>query len=154
MTKYSTHVDNQMQFCSSKASIGYIFEKRATSNRCITLMTSDETADTNQQILRDGIAWAKREFEEERDRILNSIPESYKSMFGQIGFVKWRGKVDYPVLILNPYCVPTDPARNQWISMYKKVRLSLYAYSSWHSIALPLTIGTYKRTNSYRNKND
>jgi hypothetical protein len=74
-----------------------------------------------EQILLDGKAWAKKEFEEERDRILNSLPESYKSLFGQIGFVKW-GKVEYPALILNPYYIPPGPVRNQWISMYKKVR--------------------------------
>jgi hypothetical protein len=42
-------------------------------------------------------------------------------MFGQIGFVKW-GKGDHPVLILNPYYIPPGPVRDQWISMYKKVR--------------------------------
>jgi hypothetical protein len=97
--------------------------------------STDEESDADpEQILRDGIAWAKKEFEEERDQILNSIPESYKSMFGQIGFVNW-GKLPYPVLILNPYNIPPGPVRNQWISMFKKVRAFLtdfccYAYIS------------------------
>jgi hypothetical protein len=76
---------------------------------------------TSKQIFQDDMARAKKEFEEERDRTLKSIPKSYKSMFGQIGFVKW-GKVDYPVLILNPYNISPGPVRNQWLSMYKKVR--------------------------------
>jgi hypothetical protein len=81
----------------------------------------DESCADPEQILRDEKEKAKKDFEEERDRILNSIPESYKSMFGQIGFVTW-GKVPYPVLIVNPYNTPPGHIRNQWISMFKKVR--------------------------------
>jgi len=50
-----------------------------------------------------------------------AIPDSTKSLYGQIGFSKWNGEV-LPVLILGPNDVCLD-RRNEWIDMDDKVRL-------------------------------
>ena len=77
-------------------------------------------ADTTD--LEDKKKIAKRIFEQEKEEILNSIPENYRNKFGQIGFTKW-GKCLLPILILNPYDVPPGEVRGKWLTMYEKVRL-------------------------------
>lgn len=64
---------------------------------------------------------AKKDFEEERDQVLQTIPSSYSKMFGQIGFGAWSKTSLLPVLILNPYHVPPGEVRNQWLHMFEKV---------------------------------
>ena len=74
-----------------------------------------------EKLLQRGRSYAKEEFEETRDGILQSIPDDYKSMFGQIGFTKWN-KVVIPVLIMNPFHVPPGHFRETWLAMHEKVR--------------------------------
>jgi hypothetical protein len=75
----------------------------------------NESSDSKEQSLREA-------FEEERDEILKQLPDTYKSMFGRIGFAKWSG-MTLPVLILNPYHVPPYPVRQQWFKQYENVSL-------------------------------
>jgi hypothetical protein len=63
---------------------------------------------------------AQKKFEEERDAVLASIPESYRALFGQIGFYPWSKSL-LPVLIVSPYDVPPSPVRKQWLEMFNKV---------------------------------
>lgn len=84
---------------------------------------------TAEQIERlEGILAVEKEetkkiFEIERAEILESLPESVKRLFGQIGFAKF-GKHVYGVLVLNPYDVPPGNARFEWLDTYQKVCFS------------------------------
>jgi hypothetical protein len=66
---------------------------------------------------------AQKKFEEERDAVLASIPESYRALFGQIGFYPWSKSL-LPVLIVSPFDVPPSPVRKQWLEMFNKVSFS------------------------------
>jgi hypothetical protein len=74
-----------------------------------------------EKTLEDGRADAKKEFEEERMKVFDTLSESYKKMFGQIVFAKWR-KESLPALILSPYNVPPGTVRNMWMDKFEKVR--------------------------------
>ena len=78
---------------------------------------------SNKRAERNGMRRAemRRAFEAERDEILSIIPDEYRDMFGQIGFTKW-GKGLIPVVILNPYHLPNNCVRNQWLAMFEKLR--------------------------------
>lgn len=75
-----------------------------------------------EKALEEGRAEAKREFEEERARVLDSLSESYRNMIGQIVFAKWK-KESLPALILSPFSVPPGPVRTLWMNKFEKVRL-------------------------------
>jgi glucan-binding YG repeat protein len=68
-------------------------------------------------------AVAKKEFEEEKARILAEVPEQHKSKWGQVGFARW-GKEWLPCLIMGPYNVgPTSTMREQWMQMFENLRI-------------------------------
>ena len=96
--------------------------KRLTKRR---KSSSSHTEEQKRRHLKDGLLDAKKNFEEERDAYLERCPKSHKDKFGQIGFCKWGGKYYFPILFVNPYHVPENPIRRQWISKLEKVSDSL-----------------------------
>lgn len=62
----------------------------------------------------------RREFEEERDSILDQVPSYNKKMFNQVGWAKWS-KSMLPAMILSPYSVPPGDIRDQWMKMFQNV---------------------------------
>lgn len=62
----------------------------------------------------------RKGFEEERDAILEEVPEFNKKMFKQVGFAKWS-KSYLPAMSLNPFSVPPGDIREQWMKMYHNV---------------------------------
>jgi hypothetical protein len=80
---------------------------------------------------------AQKKFEDERDAVLASIPESYRALFGQIGFYPWSKSL-LPVLIVSPYDVPPEPVRKQWLEMFNKVSFNatLWIFDRWVRCAL------------------
>lgn len=62
----------------------------------------------------------KKEFEEEKARVLADLPEEYKSRWGQCGFAKW-GKVWLPCLFVSPYNVGGSELRDKWMQMFENV---------------------------------
>ena len=64
----------------------------------------------------------KKDFEKERNEILEAMPDDYKAMLGQIGFAKWSKNL-VPVLILSPFDLPpgVGSVREQWMHMYEKL---------------------------------
>ena len=56
-------------------------------------------------------------FETKRDEIMNSLPEEYKARFLEVGYAA-HGKVDYPVLVMNPFDVPPGEGREIWMRRY------------------------------------
>jgi hypothetical protein len=80
-----------------------------------------ETNQMNESVDPEKRSRALREaFEEERDESLRQLTDTYKSMFGRIGFAKWS-TMTLPVLILNPYHVPPYPVRQQWFQQLDNV---------------------------------
>jgi hypothetical protein len=81
-----------------------------------------------KKLLQDVKKDAKLQFEADRKAVLESLPDSVKQLFGQIGFAKWgREKVYFPVLILSPFDVPPGDARALWLQKYKAVSISVVA---------------------------
>jgi len=78
----------------------------------------------NHELLQWAIAKAREEFEQEKQEILDSVPKSYKDHFNEIVLVKWGKATFLPGLILNPYDVPPEPVRSDWLKMLKNVSLS------------------------------
>ena len=93
-------------------------KKRADTNT-----DSDAKAKKLEKALREGRADAKMEFESQRSDIYNALSPSYKQMFGQIVFAKWK-KIYLPALILSPYSVPPGPVRTMWMDKFEKVTCS------------------------------
>jgi hypothetical protein len=58
------------------------------------------------------------DFAAHRKEVLGRVPEDYKNMFGQVGFVKW-GETVLAALIVSPYSVPTGDGspRENWLEM-------------------------------------
>jgi hypothetical protein len=83
-----------------------------------------------EKALEEGRAEAKREFEEERARVMDTLSESYRNMIGQIVFAKWK-KESLPALILSPFSVPPGPVRTLWMNKFEKVKLSFVAVCSF-----------------------
>ncbi len=54
--------------------------------------------------------------------MLDRVPEDYKKMFGQLGFIGW-GQDVLPALIVSPYSVPMGEGspREKWFKMLSKV---------------------------------
>ena len=75
------------------------------------------------RLLQRAVAIAKEEFEREKQEIFNSVPNSYKDHFNEIVLVKWGKSTVLPGLILNPYDVPPEPVRSDWLKMLKNVSL-------------------------------
>lgn len=65
----------------------------------------------------------KKEFEKKRSEVLAALPETYKSLFGRVGFAKTNyGNEWLPCLFLGPYDVPpTSPMRQLWMEMFDKL---------------------------------
>jgi hypothetical protein len=86
---------------------------------------NNHDSDTRQKFLEkallEGRVEAKREFELQRTNIFDTLSDSYKRMFGQIVFAKWKTKF-LPALILSPYHVPPGVVRTMWMDKYEKVR--------------------------------
>jgi hypothetical protein len=61
----------------------------------------------------------KAEFEKERDKVLEDIPEATKQWFGQVCFAKWN-KGYLPALVLSPFHL-APPIRVDWLEMFDKV---------------------------------
>jgi hypothetical protein len=74
--------------------------------------------------LHDGREYARKEFEEQRTIIYDTLSPSYKQMFGQIIFAKWK-KTYVPALVLSPYCVPPGQVRKMWMDKLEKVRAAI-----------------------------
>jgi len=72
---------------------------------------------SDSELLKKAKMDAKREFEERRDAILARVPEEYKQMFHQIGFVKWKKEL-VPCLILSPYDILTSDMRKSCIKVF------------------------------------
>ena len=95
------------------------------------LTTKKKSADTNadssakaerlEKALSEGRADAKEEFESHRSDIYDVLSASYKQMFGQIIFAKWK-KIYLPALVLSPYSVPPGPVRTMWMDKFEKVK--------------------------------
>lgn len=62
----------------------------------------------------------KIEFEREKRRVLESLPEEYKARFGEIAYQRYRQEI-FPVLILNPYDAH-EVTRNILLEAMKAVR--------------------------------
>jgi hypothetical protein len=62
------------------------------------------------------------DFVARRKEVLDRVPEDYKNMFGQVGFVKW-GESTLAALIVSPYSVPTGEgsSREKWLNMLDSV---------------------------------
>jgi len=90
---------------------------KKTSKKRQQRKTLDEK---KQRILEGAIHDAKKEFEKLKAETLSAIPETYKSMFGQIGFTKWKKEM-IPVLILSPFDVSPGPVRDGWLQMFERV---------------------------------
>jgi hypothetical protein len=60
----------------------------------------------------------KATFEAQRKKVLDRVPEDYKNMFGQAGFIGW-GQAVLPALIVSPYSVPRGigSPREKWLKM-------------------------------------
>jgi hypothetical protein len=60
----------------------------------------------------------KATFEAQRKIVLDRVPEDYKNMFGQTGFIGW-GQAVLPALIVSPYSVPRGigSPREKWLKM-------------------------------------
>jgi hypothetical protein len=65
---------------------------------------------------------AKAKFEAKRKIVLDRVPEDYKKMFGQLGFIGW-GQAVLPAIIMSPYDVPMGEGspREKWLIMFSKV---------------------------------
>ena len=74
-----------------------------------------------EKTLHDGRADAKDEFELQKAEVYNTLSGSYKQMFGQIIFAKWK-KMYLPALVLSPYSVPPGLVRTMWMDKFEKVR--------------------------------
>jgi hypothetical protein len=78
------------------------------------------------QHIRENEEAARRRNEEllaaQRKRVLDRVPEDYKKMFGQLGFIGW-GQDVLPALIVSPYSVPMGEGspREKWFKMLSKV---------------------------------
>ena len=73
-----------------------------------------------EKLLEEARKDGKRIFEEEKAKVLSQIPFSVKNAFGMIGFVTWN-KSRRPVLALNPYHVPPEPVRSQYLARLSTV---------------------------------
>lgn len=70
----------------------------------------------------------KADFEAEKEKIINSIDNSYKELFGKIAFCRSKKDPFRPVLILSPYSVPPS-LRENWLTMFKTVsELTLFIF--------------------------
>lgn len=98
-------------------------DKEDTDDEIIISRNHDGVVDWDEELakVKENL---KKDFEKERDEIIAQLPESYSSLFGQIGFTKYQ-KLWYPVLILHPYRVPPGPIRDQWLEAFQKVSLKL-----------------------------
>lgn len=70
---------------------------------------------------------ARKDFEKSREKQLSELPESVKSMFGQIGFAfsEDNGEEGVPVLVVSPYDVPPKPIRDiYWFDRFSKSKKS------------------------------
>ena len=63
----------------------------------------------------------KAQFEEEKRKILKSIPPDTKNYFRELGFAKW-GRDWLPCMFLGPYDLAPGPVREKWMEMREKVR--------------------------------
>jgi hypothetical protein len=94
-----------------------------------------------EKILEDLRKQGKKEFEEERDSILARLPQDYKQMFHQIGFVK--GRTDFlPCLILSPYEVSVGPVRSEWLERFHSVSTLRIDDGRW-SLVVGLILAQY-----------
>ena len=62
----------------------------------------------------------KKEFDEEREKVLSSIPPDVYKRFGAIRFASFS-KFSGPVLILSPYSVAPGVLRDNWFDMFHNV---------------------------------
>eukprot|EP00551_Chaetoceros_affinis_P009436 CAMPEP_0203667664 /NCGR_PEP_ID=MMETSP0090-20130426/4462_1 /ASSEMBLY_ACC=CAM_ASM_001088 /TAXON_ID=426623 /ORGANISM="Chaetoceros affinis, Strain CCMP159" /LENGTH=325 /DNA_ID=CAMNT_0050531897 /DNA_START=21 /DNA_END=998 /DNA_ORIENTATION=- len=60
----------------------------------------------------------RAQFEEEKRKVLSTIPDSVKQKFRQLGFAKWN-KNYLPAMFLGPYDVAPGPVRNSYMNMLK-----------------------------------
>jgi hypothetical protein len=86
-------------------------------------------------------AAAKAEFEAKKAEVDEHMPQSYRDMFGQIGFFRWS-KTLLPVLILDPFDVPPGEVRILWLEYFDRVSvfLCLQSHSFLYREALLLTL--------------
>ena len=64
----------------------------------------------------------ENEFLKEKEDTLGRLPESYKALFGQLAFCRWKKDPFRPVVVLSPYSVPPQgPMRDQWRTMFENV---------------------------------
>lgn len=86
------------------------------------------TVTEKRRILELGRMELKEEFEKLQAETLDSLPDSYKLMFGRIGFARCDGRnVILPVLILNPYDAPRN-VRSSWVGAFNSVSVC-----AWHA---------------------
>ena len=104
-----------------------------------------------EKALREGRADAKQEFELQRTEIYDTLSASYKRMFGQIIFAKWK-KVYLPALVLSPYSVPPGPVRTMWMEKFEKVTYCDDCATSKSSTVLILLISNFSITHIYNHK--
>jgi hypothetical protein len=65
----------------------------------------------------------ENEFLKEKEDTLGRLPESYKALFGQLAFCRWKKDPFRPVVVLSPYSVPPQGTmRDQWRTMFENVR--------------------------------
>ena len=62
----------------------------------------------------------RKEYLSQKADVLDRVPESYKSQWGQIMFCKWKKDPHRPVLVLGPYQVHPE-LRETWMKMFNNV---------------------------------
>lgn len=82
---------------------------------------SEEKIVDNSAASTPQLSEAQLEFENEKKKILQSLPEDYTSWFKVVGFAKWKSKY-LPAMVVSPYDVAPGRVRDQWMAMYNKVR--------------------------------
>lgn len=71
----------------------------------------------------------RKQFEQERDEIINNIPKEVKNQFKECGFAKWN-KDWLPIMFLGPFDVAPGPVRDQWMAMVEKVRFGNFVMNA------------------------
>ena len=68
----------------------------------------------------------RKEFEEEKEKVLNDLDDDYVARFGTIVFCCWAKRYR-PAVVVSPFDVePNSQMREDWMKMYKKVSLNMY----------------------------
>ena len=84
----------------------------------------------------------RMKFEEQKERILSSLPSEVTDDFRQIFFASWEGQM-MPVMQLSPYDLGPGKLRNDWFKMFQNVSCSIQLSQQKYRHFFPLIILNY-----------